>query len=98
MSCKVFPTEGQGAIFEFVLGPDVKNEDTYMKPEPTINAALKNINQHMIGENVEGVHFGGTNISLEGNRIILIKAENRIEEWNETGAQLDVNRITRRPK
>ncbi len=98
VSCKVFPTEGQGAILEFVLGLNIKNEDTYMNPVPTINTALRDINLHGFGGNIETMRFVGTNISLENNRIILIKAEDRIEEWNETVAQLDVNRIIRRPK
>lgn len=98
MTCNVLPANDQGAILEFVLGLDIKNEDIYKESEPTINVALKKINQHMIGGNIENIHFGGTNISLEGNRIILIKAEDRIEEWDEKAAQLDASRIIRRSK
>lgn len=98
ISCKVFPAEGQGAILEFILGTETKNEDTYMDPESTINAAFKKIDQHMIGGNLDSVHFAGTNIYLEGNRIILIKAEDRIADWDNLGAQLDINRIVRSPK
>jgi hypothetical protein len=64
-----------------------------MSIEQTINKALTNIQQRMFGGNLDGIKFGGTNISMEPNRIILIKGEDENPEWSDQAAQNDVKRI-----
>jgi hypothetical protein len=97
LGCKVFPANSDGAILEFSLGPHVKNEDQYLSTEETVNAALKNIEQRMFGGNLNAIKFGGTNISMEPNRIILIKGEDTPSEWSDDGAREDVKRIVTPP-
>ncbi len=97
LACKVIPVEAEGAILEFSLGPDFKNEDKYLSPEDTVNAALKNIQQRMFGGNLDALRFAGTNISMEPNRIILIKGEDKFSEWDDNGARNDVSRIVAPP-
>lgn len=97
LACKVFPAKSEGAILEFYIGPEVENEDTYMSIEETVNTALKKIEQRMFGGNLDGIKFGGTNISMEPNRIILIKGENTKSEWNDQGAKNDAKRILATP-
>ena len=93
LACKVIPVKAEGAILDFSLGPDVKNEDQYLSTEDTVNAALKNIQQRMFGGNLDALRFAGTNISMEPNRIILIKGGDTPSEWDDNGARNDVSRI-----
>ena len=97
LASKVFPAKSDGAIVEFSIGPDVKNDDEYMPIEETVNAALKKIEQHMFGGNLAGIKFGGTNISMEPKRIVLIKGEDTPSEWSDKGARNDAERIMTRP-
>lgn len=95
LMCKVRPARKDGAILEFELASDVENDDEYMPAEETVNAALKHIKQKMIGGNLDGIKFGGTSISMEPNRIILIKGEDDDRLWNDEGAKNDVDKIVR---
>jgi len=97
LACKVFPVNSEGAILEFLLGPDVENEDHYLPTEETVNAALKKIEQRMFGGNLDALKFAGTNISMEPNRIILIKGADTSSEWSDNGARDDVKRIVAPP-
>ena len=97
LASKVFPAKSEGAILEFSLGPDVKNDDQYMPTEETVNAALRKIEQRMFGGNLDALKFGGTNISMEPNRIILIKGEDTLSQWSDKGAKIDVKRIMTPP-
>lgn len=97
LASKVFPANSDGAIVEFLLGPDVKNDDEYMPIEETVNAALKKIEQKMFGGNLDGIRFGGTNISMEPNRIVLIKGGDTPSEWSDEGASNDAKRIVTHP-
>ncbi len=93
MACKVYPVEKEGAILEFVLGSDVENDDKYLTVKETVNAALKHVEQKMFGGNLDGIKFGGTNISMEPERIVLIKGEDNDSLWNDAGAKHDVQQI-----
>jgi hypothetical protein len=64
-----------------------------MPIEETVNAVLKKIEQRMVGGNIGAIKFGGTNISMEPNRIVLIKGEDTPSEWSDKGAINDVKRI-----
>ncbi len=93
LACKVYPVEKEGAILEFVLGSDVENDDKYLTVKETVNAALKHVEQKMFGGNLDGIKFGGTNISMEPERIVLIKGEDNDSLWNDAGAKHDVQQI-----
>lgn len=93
LACRVIPVKSGGAILEFRLGLDVLNEDKYMNTEKSVNSALRKTEQRMFGGNLDGLRFAGTNISMEPNRIILIKGEDTKSEWNDKGAKKDVKRI-----
>ncbi len=64
-----------------------------MPIEESVNLALNKIEQRMFRGNIDGLKFAGTNISMEPNRIILIKGEDTKSEWNDKGARKDVKRI-----
>jgi hypothetical protein len=95
LSCKIFPAEAEGAVLEFTIGLSISNEDVYEVPKDTVNSILKVVPQHMIGGgNIGAIRFGGTNISMEPNRIVLIKGEDAHDLWSDQGARNDVEKIT----
>jgi hypothetical protein len=93
LAAAIYPTRGQGAILAFKLGSDIENDDTFAPAEDTVNAALEHVPQRMIGGNLSGVKFGGTNISMEPNRIVMIKGEDDDDLWNDQAAKKDAQRI-----
>jgi hypothetical protein len=46
-----------------------------------------------VSGNLEKVKFGGTNLYLEGNRILVIKGENKSSEWSGNAVITDVQRV-----
>ncbi len=92
LSCNIFPAEAGGAILEFTIAPEIANDDIYKELSPSLGRALSNVEQKGFGGNLDGFSFGGTNVMLEGNRVILIK-DNQLEEWSDNAAQNDVARV-----
>ncbi len=97
LACNIYPAETGGAILEFTAGSEIENDDIYKELSPSLGSALRNIKQKAFGGNLDGFNFRGTNVILEGNRIILIK-DNSIEEWSDNTAQNDVTRVIPKPK
>ena len=93
LTCKVYPAIESGAILEFSIGPGLSNTDEFHPPSQTVNEALSKISQRAFGGNLTGFRFGGTNVVMEDNRIILIKGEDHEDQWNDQGALADVKRI-----
>src|SRR6266513_4594467 len=93
LSANIYPVEQQGAILEFRLGPNIANEDRYGPVHTTVNDALPDLNQHAFGGNLGGFNFGGTNIVLEPDRVILINGGDSPSEWSDQGAAGDVRRL-----
>lgn len=87
--CNIYPSDDGGAILEFVIGPNIENDDIYKESSKSLGAALSNIEQKAFGGNLEAFSFGGTNTILENNRIIYIK-ESSSSEWSDSAAQRDV--------
>lgn len=97
LSCVAYPALQSGALLEFTIGPGIANEDHIKEPFPTVNDALASIKQRAFGGSLSGFHFGGTNVVMEDNRIILIKGEDAPDHWSDKGALEDVKRIVVRP-
>jgi hypothetical protein len=93
LACTVHPVKGEGAVLEFKIGPNIKNEDVFEPTQESVNAVLKVIPQNMVGGNLDAIRFSGTNISMDPNRILLIKGENDPSLWTDEGAENDVLRI-----
>jgi hypothetical protein len=96
LSCTVYPAEQRGAILEFRLGPNIANEDHYAPARQTVNDSLRELKQRAFGGDLGGFSFEGTNIILEGDRLILIKGGDSPGEWSDNGAAADVRRIASR--
>ena len=54
--------------------------------------AISDIEQHAFGD-VSNLKFGGTNVILEGNRIILIKGDDSPAAWTDTTSATDASRV-----
>jgi hypothetical protein len=93
LRAEVFPAEGPGAVVTLYLGADEKNIDTFKATSTSIAAALKNIKQNALAGDLANVNFGGTNLILEGNKVILIKGEDNPKLWTDVGSASDVGRI-----
>jgi hypothetical protein len=90
---KIYPANSQGAILEFEI-IQAKKSSVEIKPNAdSINSSLKGIEQHLIGGNIDGVRFSGTNLYMEGNRILLIKGDDKHEEWSNAAVEDDIQRI-----
>lgn len=89
----IHPAQKPGAILEFKLGPAHGNDDEYKNVQTSVNDALRNINQSAFGGNLGGFHFSGTNYVIEDGRIIVIKGEDGIDEWDDQAAQRDVSQL-----
>jgi hypothetical protein len=89
----IHPVEGEGAIFEFFLG--TYNEETveFAPIQKTVVHALLSIPQNMISGAPGNIKFGGTNLYLENNRVVVIKGDDSNEEWSGTAIEKDVTRV-----
>ena len=93
LACTVFPANSQGAILEFKIEPGISNTDEFRPESETVNEALTGIEQRAFGGNLSGFEFGGTNVIMQDNRIILVKGEDDPSQWNDSAADADLKRI-----
>ncbi|WP_149866612.1 hypothetical protein [Stenotrophomonas geniculata] len=92
LSCLVHPALSGGAVLEFKMGQDIANSDDFEKPSPTLPKALSKIKQNSFTGDLDNLHFTGTSMILEQNRIVLIK-DNAPSEWRDSSAKKDVNKL-----
>jgi hypothetical protein len=93
VSAKIHPTNGNGATIEFEINDSKKSEVSLVQTVDSVNKTLATIEQNMIGGNIEGVRFSGTNIYMDGNRIVIIKGDNEHSSWDNSAAQKDVQKV-----
>jgi hypothetical protein len=94
LSFRIYPARQEGAVLEISIGQNISNEDHFETMAPSANAALSRVpHQRIVGGNIDAFKFGGTNISMEPNRIVLIKGEDDADLWNDQAAKNDVERI-----
>lgn len=89
----IYPVEMGGAVFEFFLNRDGVVEEKLEPPRKSVGVVLSQIPQRMIQGNLEGVRFGGTNLYLEGNRILVVKGEDSANSWSGNAVIEDVERV-----
>lgn|SRR5690554_4160221 len=90
----IYPVESEGAVFEFIFNTNNDKTEKIESISPTVGSVLGKVPQRMIaGNNLEAVSFGGTNIYMEGNRLLLIKGEDEPKNWSGTAVQNDVLRV-----
>jgi len=88
----IYPVDAEGAVFEFLLvqGPEEKEE--VRESYATVGRVLSSIPQRIVAGNLDNTHFGGTNLFLEGNRILVIKGEDADSSWSGEAVKDDVKR------
>lgn len=89
----IYPVEQEGAVFEFFLNKDGDATETIGSERLSVGAVLSAIPQNLIVGNLESVRFGGTNLALGGNRILVIKGEDSPEYWTGNAVISDVQRV-----
>ncbi|ELC7279783.1 hypothetical protein RJO76_000813 [Aeromonas veronii] len=89
----IHPVEQEGAVFEFLLNKNGLTEERFNQPKKSVGAVLSNIPQRMVNGNLDGVRFSGTNLYLEGNRILVIKGEDDKNSWSGNAVIQDVERV-----
>jgi hypothetical protein len=95
LSCKAYPVVDEGAVLEFTIGENISNSDQFEQNYESVNAVLKIVPQKMVGGNIDAIWFAGTNMSMEQNRIVIVKGDDDIEQWNDKCAQKDVQNVIR---
>ncbi len=93
IAVKIYPANSLGAILEFEINETNKSSLHVQQTVDSVNAALKGIEQRIIGGNIDLVKFSGTNVYLEGNRILLIKGEDDQKSWSNAAVEDDIQRI-----
>jgi len=89
----IYPVVQDGAVFEFLLNKNGVSGERLERPRKSVGAVLSEIPQRMIGGNLDGVRFSGTNLYLEGNRILVIKGEDDKDSWSGNAVIQDVERV-----
>ncbi|OLQ83748.1 hypothetical protein BIT28_27775 [Photobacterium proteolyticum] len=93
ISAKIHPANTNGAIIEFEIQEQKRSEIKVLETVPSINTTLERIDQRMIGGNIQGVTFLGTNVYMDGQRIVIIKGEDDFNHWSNSAVTEDINRI-----
>jgi hypothetical protein len=89
----IYPVDSEGAVFEFIFNTNNDKTEKIESVNPTVGSVLGKVPQRMVAGSLEGVSFGGTNIYMEGNRLLLIKGEDESKQWSATAVQNDVLRV-----
>ena len=93
LSVTIHPVRAGGAVIEFFPRPSAPNLDEYRRSVENVNQVLKEIPQQMAGGNIDAIRFAGTNISMEPDRILIIKGEDDPAEWDDEATRRDFARI-----
>ena len=92
MRVEAFPAK-DGALFEIRFGPSEKNDDHINSLSDAVTDALSKVKQQAFGGNLRGFRFGGTNVIVEGDRVVLIKGETEPKYWSDSAAKEDAMRL-----
>lgn len=93
VSATIHPASGEGAVIEFEIHEGKRSDITIVSTDPRVNDTLENIDQRMIGGNIQGVTFRGTNLYMDGQRVVIIKGEDEHTFWSNKAAGEDVGRV-----
>jgi hypothetical protein len=93
ISATVHPASDEGAVIELVIEEKKKSEISFLASVPRVNDTLEKVDQRLIGGDIQGVSFRGTNLYMEGSRILIIKGEDTHGEWSNAAVSEDIKRI-----
>lgn len=86
----VYPSPDGGAI-EFKLGEGFSNRVILETSSSSLNEVLKTVPQNLVAGNLDDVQLLGTNIFMEGNRILFFKDIN--SGWNKEDALKNAEQV-----
>ncbi len=92
----IYNCGNEGAVLVVLFKPGDKSIDKEINEFDSISAVLNSIDQNFIGGNVSGITFGGTNMMMDGNRIIIVKDRNE-NEWSTSKLKEDIDKIIQPP-
>ncbi|BCR30364.1 hypothetical protein KAM448_43270 [Aeromonas caviae] len=90
----IYTPKSNGGVVEVKLDRTNKKEIKKIKFDQSysnVNNILNKIPQKFISGDLGNIKFSGTNISLEDNRILVIKGDD--EHWSESDAKKDINSV-----
>jgi hypothetical protein len=90
---KIYPSTGEGAVYEFTLNGKDHGKVEVMPSHQSVGEILNVIPQKIVGGDMRNVRFKGTSLSLENNRILVIKGEDSKDQWSGNAASADVDRV-----
>jgi len=93
ISVDVYPVNEQGAVLEFKINKNKNKRITLHDSSQKIGLALAKVKQNLIGGDLSNVNFGGTNLVLENDRIIVIKGDNDQNSWSNRAILDDIKRV-----
>jgi hypothetical protein len=93
VSATIHPASEEGAVIEFEIHVGKRSDITIVSTVPRVNDTLEKIDQRMIGGNIQGVTFRGTNLYMDGQRAVIIKGEDDHTLWSNIAASEDVSRV-----
>jgi len=84
-------SERHGALifFKFRKG---SRRFSFRKIRKPIGVALQDLPQRGFKGDLSNVIFGGTNVVVEGSKLIIVKGSNQKEDWSPMEARIDANR------
>ena len=93
IKAKIYPVTSEGALIELVINENNQSNIEISSTVPRVNDALNKVDQNLISGNIQGVTFKGTNLYMDGKRILIIKGEDTHNEWSNAAVQKDIKRI-----
>ena len=90
----IYSPKSDGGVIEVKLNRTTKNNIKKIKFDQSysdVNNILNKIPQKFVSGNLSNIKFSGTNISLEDNRILVIKGDD--QHWSEFDAKNDINSV-----
>lgn len=93
----IYNCSSEGGIIVIFFKPGGKSSDNHIYKYSKISDALKEMNQMFFGGDLSGLHFSGTNILMDNEKILLIK-DTKPDEWSDSRLNEDLKSIIQPPK
>ncbi|SDK75017.1 hypothetical protein [Microbulbifer yueqingensis] len=88
----IYPTVSEGGVLEFNINQK-SNRVRVHEPFRTLSTAISELRPNFIQGNSDRVEFGGTNLFMDNNKVLVVKADNEPSSWNNRAAADDVRKI-----
>jgi hypothetical protein len=90
ISSNFYPASTGGGLLEIKFGPQQANVDQVLATSSTIGHILQIVPQRTFPGDFTGMKFSGTNVVLEGDRLLLIKGGDDPADWTDAAAAKDL--------